>query len=341
LIAKTLALDDKFDSVSLDWKVFLLVRLLQNSHGPQRESIFLKIKQTLTENNCEEEQKVVGQKLAGLIKDIVIDSGKTPSGQSPPQVVLLLHVWCQSHFTTDKDMSAQEIVAVGKMCLDKMATSAASLHLCISVRWTRLLHSCLNSLLFLHSRHSEGLKVPEDFLQKCRSLHTKNNCTNVVKALQARINSAAEDLSKACQNVISNNEQAVQMDPFLSFLDPIVINALEQGQSPYQSSKAAELRQRCAAASAALSNSATQKSAFNFSPYNVMPERGSQLLKKSAMSSSDNSNSTTVEVWTLQGRSIDGKSEPVPKRSMIEELKSDEAKDIADITMRELQQWTE
>lgn len=121
LIAKTLQLLDKFGSVSLDWTVFVLVRLLQNSHGPQRESILLKIKQTLTSGSSD--QQTVGLKLSDLIGKIVVEAD---SSHSPPQIVLLLHVWCQSHFSRDKSNAVMEIVRIGNMCLEKIAHSISS-----------------------------------------------------------------------------------------------------------------------------------------------------------------------------------------------------------------------
>ena len=75
LIGKTLGLLDKFDSAPLDWKVFVLVRLLQNSHGPQREGILLKIKQSLASGD--EQCAAVGRKLTDLMAKIVAESTNT------------------------------------------------------------------------------------------------------------------------------------------------------------------------------------------------------------------------------------------------------------------------
>ena len=143
-------------------------------------------------------------------------------------------------------------------------------------------------------------------------------------------------------------DRTLQIDEFLSFLDPMVIDSLEKGHQPYQPSKAADLKKRCLP----FSNTEMEKSsAFNFTPYNVLSERSpSKDFKKSQMSSSEASN--PVDVWTLKGRSketsessTNGKGlASLERRSAVGELINEdkafaEPRDIADVAMRELQQW--
>ena len=63
----------------------------------------------------------------------------------------------------------------------------------------------------------------------------------------------------------------VEIDEFLSFLDPLVIDSLRNGSGvPYQPSKAAALKRKCLAASELTISGVSDKTPFNFAPYNIL-----------------------------------------------------------------------
>ena len=104
LIEKVLSMAEKFflrscktDSeeceVTFEWYVFVLVRLLQAAHGEQRDTILIKIKRTLSQNNgkingteTEIENRMqtaqtkpndaitVGTKLTGILRKLVFNN---------------------------------------------------------------------------------------------------------------------------------------------------------------------------------------------------------------------------------------------------------------------------
>ena len=317
IIDKTLGIVDKFCHFSLDWHVFILVRLLQSAQGQQREQIMLKIKQALSKNSKKESVEV-GCKLTDLLRKLTTNEG----GKKPPLVLFMLHVWCQGHYVQDIEQSAQEIVRIGTLCLDNLERK-------VSVKWLRLLNASLNATFSVLTSKKKVPAVVPDFVGKCARL--QYDCNYVCH----QVKSSAQEIQRIiCLIGDKKFDLVADYDDFLSHLDSRVIESLNDGSGvPYQASKAKELRDKLKSFQIKEEKEEV-KSPFRFTSYNVLEE--SVSVKSSDVKST--ASETSQDIWSFKGRVKtplkEQKEEPVSVQENCDQTGDQ-------LAFKELQDWNE
>lgn len=309
LIKRTLLLVDKFDDTSLEWRTFVLLRLLQCAHeDAQKEALMTKIQMLLCQRPFTEERINIGLKLKGVL-------AKPASGDNAPESLLKLYVWCQSAFTADNvSESAQIVIEVAQ----KQGVSVA------------VVIGALKSIFVLLTKSFEG---------SGDSISDMEPLTRFLSSMANHESSQVQDLVCELQMILTVLPKAMPFtkdhldlsrDYTLSYLDHVLVKALENGASSYAPKK---LQVPLHANS--------RSPSLRFTPYNVMEEsewRSISLMSPigNPSSASGGTRTSVPEVWTLQGRIK--KVEDINTAEPIKFMESD-AEGFEESVIQDLSQW--
>jgi len=312
LIQKATSLIDKFPDVNLDWRVFMLLRLLQGARDRnQRQKIMFKMKYVFGEKPYDETKISIGNKLLGIL------SGPAKEDNAP-ETLILIYLWSLANFDQDTISASKGIQdIVERFDFQENVTIVALRHI-------------------FHLLTTGNLNNFEDlskFLQKCQSSkNASNNVCDHVHELQMLL-SMMPEIDLAC-----DKQNSAPLEDFtLSYLDHLVIQALEEG-SPSYDPNGLDLPD------APMTRS--RSPSLRITPYNVMDEsewRSMSLFsprsENAPSSTTSSSKNPPATIWTMKGRVKDEIEVQKEDKTNPDETRKEDS-DFKASVIQDLSQWS-
>ena len=279
LISRIMKLIEKFSNTSLDWRTFVLLRLLQMSKESSLRQAVMKIIQRLLNESSEtnndhescQERKEVGTKLLKILF-------APANGTDPPEALLELYLWSLAKFSDNITDAVRDIIKiVEKAKTNEKIVTCGLRHLFLLITKSMAEDSILfpkdDLITFLDSISHSSEKVQDQIYEIKTVLHM------------------SQDISGNFPQSFEND-----IDCTLSFMDDFVLKSLEKGAPIYDPDKIL-----------VSTYPETKSPTLRFTPYNVMSESDWKSISSSALSPKSESNlssgsSKAPEVWTLKGR---------------------------------------
>ena len=272
LVEKAIEIIDAFETETpLDRRTFVLLRLLQGASENQKSHIMFKLQNLFKNKPYTEEQLGIGCKLIKVLS--------SPANEpDAPETLLELYIWASAQFSTCAKKSCQQIVKI-------VQSSGFKEHVC-SV--------ALRHLFSIVSSASNQLPV-----QSLREFFAEAKACTIAPTIQDAIHEL--DVILAILEKTGLGYSTININDFTcSYLDSVVVRALEQGASTYDSEHGFRKETFLSAKSQSVPKS------LRITPYNVMSESDLHLsmsrTKNPSSSSSYSAGAHAPEVWTLKGR---------------------------------------
>ena len=280
IITRVINLTEKFDNIDLDWRIFVLLRLLQASKESTLKTTVMKNMKNLlgggrnNKSDFEECQKV-GKKLKNILSS-------PANAENPPEILLELYLWTLGSFSENQDEACLDITKIMRSAIGKDSIIICALQ--------HLFYMATN--LFKYKNFPKKIikdaLVDEFHLQNHESVIVQDLVHELLFVLDLPDSIVTEGASTPCENSI---------DDTMTYLDDFVVNALQKGAPIYNPEKTLLSIQP-----------ETKSPSLRFTPYNMMSE--SEWKTISAFSPKSDSNLSSgsfktgaaVEVWTLKGR---------------------------------------
>lgn len=277
LIGKAVGIIDEHPQLPLEWKTFILLRLLQSAKAKQQKSVIMIKLQALFKKPLTDEQAGVGSKLIKVLFNPANEKGA-------PDTLLELYIWALAQFsvTTSKEDS---IIRVVERSNYKDSVSVVALQYLFNVITSRKAP--------LEMPTTQRLTQFFSVLKKRCLSDTLRDATEEMEIILAVLKDERVDLSDCIGSEVDSTDYTC------SYLDTVVINAIEKGSQVYQTDGDAVVFKD-------VFSSPTPKG-LRFTPYQIQNE--SELLlsmmpnrSKNHSRSSSSSASKLPEVWSLKGR---------------------------------------
>ena len=243
-----------------------------------------------------EETLAVGKKLLDILK--------TPAQEeNAPDTLLVFYLWSLTNFCQNSRLP--EIMSVVKRSHFKEF----------------IVSKALNSI-FTIITEDEKLAEPEElgnFLHQCAETTDLNDQIDELKMIIKLVPHLKDNLQ-------ANGSEDFYHDCTMSFLDQVVIEAIQEGGAIYDPNLLKV---------PVVENQRSRSPSLRFTPYNTMDEsewRSMISSPKSDIKSTTSSNSSKNIVWTAQGR--------VKEEDQISTSKNDETKDELEASViQDLKEW--
>ena len=302
LIEKAVGIiEDHSQTLQLEWRTFILLRLLQSAKANHQKNVIMTKLQTLFKKPLTDEQLGIGSKLTKVLSSPANEAGA-------PETLLILYIWALAQFSTgSSETCCNAICKVVEQSNYKESVSAVALKHLFNVITTRDLE--------IHT-----LKRLTGFL-----------CTLKTNCLTDAVQDAIEELEIVLKVVDADAMKEIPKfeghpaDFTCTYLDHVVVKAIEQGYPVYQSTDIFK--------DVLTSHAITTPKSLRFTPYNLMTESSdilsTSINRQKNPSSSSGSAAKVPEVWSLKGR----------KHEVVEPLDEHEVR-VASPTNKPLSQQT-
>ena len=280
LITRITKLTEKFNETSLDWRTFVLLRLLQKSKESSLKRTVMQNIQSLlddakNQNNRTEECQQVGAKLKNTLSS-------PANAANPPEALLELYLWTLAKFSDNYYDACNDIIQIVKKNIDK----------------ENIVISAIHHLFYISTNALKGKDIPKEHIKHIiidDNTQLLNHNSLIVQDLVHELLFVLELSDKISDLSLVPNEKS--FDCTLTYLDNFVVEALEKGAPIYDPCKILVPIQ-----------SESKSPTLRFTPYNVMSDSEWKAVSvfspksESNLSSGSLKATNTPELWTLKGR---------------------------------------
>ena len=309
LITRIVKLIERFNETSLDWRTFVLLRLLQASKETKlKKSVMGNIQSLLDKSPRTDESQEVGIKLRNLLEA----PAKAPGA---PDTLLELYLWTVAKFSDNNIDACQKVSEIIK-------NSNNNEHILICA---------LHHLFDISTAALNGHEIPKEHIKQIIKDTLKEHESLLVQDLIKEL-SFILGLSEKINDLSILNENTI--DCTLTFLDEFVVEQLENGAPIYDPDKILV---------PILPES--KSPALRFTPYNVMSESEWKTIstfsqKSESNLSSDSFKAATPEVWTLKGRIKEDEKRLKTSTSFSDDSKENaKLVDFEESVIQDVNQW--
>ena len=293
----------------LDWRTFVLLRLLQGaSENQQKSKIMYMLQHLYQDKPYTQDQLEIGYKLIKVLA--------TPANEpDAPETLVELYIWALAQFGACPKKSCKEIIKSVESCSFKESICSVAL---------RHLFSIVTSVPV--DRLPEIDQSLNEFLAKtkisCSEAYGVQDAIHEIEIIFAVLDTAKLD------NVIID-----ESDFTCSYLDTVIVKALEQGQANFYNAESyASFKD----------NSSNQLLAscksLRITPYNVMTEWIASH-KNPSLSSSSHSTAGAADVWTLKGRRDSSLHVDEASETILNSNAPNKSQSFEESAIEHLQQW--
>ena len=325
LIAKAVGvIDEHHAQLPLEWKTFILLRLLQSAKASQQKHVIMTKLQALFKKPLTNEQAGVGSKLLKVLVHPANEKGA-------PDTLLELYIWALAQFSSDLTTSKEDsIIRVVEKSNYKDSVSIVALQCLFNVITSRRLPLEISTTQRLTEFFSALKK------KHCLS-DSLQDATEEMEIILAVMTDEMVDLL-GC----SIGSEHDSTDYTCSYLDTVVIDAVENGSPVYQTNDDSVIFKD-------VQLSSPIPKGLRFTPYQIQNE--SELLSsvivplnrsKHHSRSSSSSASKLTEVWSLKGRKKEaeqGDHERVLSISSPPRSKSSNQQNFEESIIEDVNEW--
>ena len=319
IIIRIINITEKFDNLDLDWRIFVLLRLLQASKESTLKTNVMKNMKILlggNKSNFEECQKV-GKKLKNILSS-------PANAENPPEILLELYLWTLASFSENQEEACIGITKI----MRNNANGKESILIC-----------ALQHLFYMATNLPKYKDFPRKIVKEALvdEFHLQNHESLIVQDLVHELLFVLELPDSILTDEISSFSNEHSIDHTMTYLDYFVLNSLQNGAPIYNPQKSLVSVQPEA-----------KSPSLRFTPYNVMSE--SEWKTISAFSPRSDSNLSSgsfktgaaVEVWTLKGR-VKDPEKPANESSTTAVQSCDEHNekvlDFQESVIKEVNEW--